>query len=156
MELIGKLIEDAFWSGLAALGFAMLFNVPQRALGACAFCGAVGHAFRTLILESGMSIMPSTLIGATIVGFVGKLFARRWEIPSAVFTISGAIPMVPGVFAYQTMIALLKIPDATLSNAQLALTDAAINGITTMMILGAIAVGIAAPSLLFERQKPVV
>lgn len=156
MEIISILIQDAFWSGLAALGFAMLFNVPQRALIACVACGATGHAIRTLIIELGGSIAPATFIGATVVGIMGYFLARRQKIPSMVFTVSGAIPMVPGVFAYQTMIALLRIPDASTTDVQLALADAAINGITTMLILGAIAVGIAAPTLFFERPKPVV
>jgi uncharacterized membrane protein YjjB (DUF3815 family) len=156
IDLLSILIQDAFWSGLAAFGFAMLFNVPQRALIACVSCGATGHAIRTLVIEMGSSIAPATFIGATVVGVMGYFFARWRKIPSVVFTVSGAIPMVPGVFAYQTMIALLQLPDANVTEAQIALADAAINGMATMLILGAIAVGIAAPSLLFERSKPVV
>lgn len=157
VDLAKILVEDAFWSGIAALGFAMLFNVPRRALIACVACGAVGHAVRTLMMEYfSMTIAPSTLVGATIVGFMGYFFAHYYEIPSAVFTVSGAIPMVPGVFAYRTMIHAIRITSPDTLIGQQALLDASVNGMTTALILAGIAVGIAAPSLLFERHRPVV
>lgn len=156
-ELVQALVEDAFWSGIAAMGFAMLFNVPQRVLIACMAAGAAGHAVRTLMMEYfGMTIAPATLAGATVVGFMGYFFAHYYEVPSAVFTVSGAIPMVPGVFAYRTMIYAIRITSTDTAIAQQSLLDASVNGITTALILAGIAVGIAAPSLLFERHRPVV
>ncbi len=157
IDTFWMLAKDALWSGVAATGFAMLFNVPPRALFACAGCGAGGHALRTLLLEqTDMSIVAATLVGATLVGFMGLFFAYHYKIPSPVFTVSGSIPMVPGTFAYRTMIHLLQIADADTVAGQEALVNASINGVTTGLVLGALAVGIAAPSLLFERHKPVV
>lgn len=151
------LLTDAFWSGLAALGFAMLFNVPTRTLLGCVICGATGHALRTLFMGLGFSIEFSTLAGATVVGFLGTIFAQRWQTPATTFTISGAIPLVPGVFAFRTMIGLLSVAAApNVDVGTVALVEASINGVKTGVILGAIAAGIAAPSLLFERRRPIV
>ncbi len=103
-DLIGTILLDAFWSALAAIGFAMLFNVPRRTVLACALTGAAGHAFRTLLMHFGMNIIPATLAGATVIGFVAEYCSRRWHAPANVFTVSGAIPMVPGSYAYRAML----------------------------------------------------
>lgn len=156
IDLIGLLLQDAFWSALAATGFAVLFNVPRAALPGCALGGALGHASRTLLMQLGMDIELATLAGATLIGFLGMVMARRWRAPAMIFTVSAAVTLVPGVFAFRTMMGLIQLSLVSPPDAQIALTEASINAIKTALILGAIAVGIAAPALLFGRQKPVV
>ena len=153
---IMTLLTDALWSAIAALGFAILFNTPRRILWACALMGAIGHASRTLLMNQGLSIELATLIGATAVGFIGAFMAHRLHMPVIVFTIPAAIPLVPGVFAFRTMIGILQLADQALPDHTLILTEAVTNGIKTGLILAAIAAGIAAPKLLFQRRKPVV
>jgi uncharacterized membrane protein YjjB (DUF3815 family) len=156
LDFIGHLLHDAIWSGIAALGFAILFNVPTRTLRGCLVCGAAGHVIRTITMQFGLSMEFATLMGATAVGFMGTIFGRRWQTPAAIFTVSGVIPLVPGVFAFRTMIALLNITSAVDSAVGLsALLEVSQNGIKTGLILMAIAAGIAAPTLLFDRRKPV-
>lgn len=157
LDFVGRLLHDAIWSGVAALGFAILFNVPTRTLRGCLACGAAGHAIRTMMMGFGLSVEFATLIGAAVVGIMGTTFARRWQTPAAVFTVSGVIPLVPGVFAFRTMLGLLTLAGAADSAVGLsALLEVSQNGIKTGLILIAIAAGIAAPTLLFERRKPVV
>lgn len=157
ITLIEQVLQDAFWSAFAALGFAILFNVPRQVLPACMLTGAVGHAVRTLMLELGTQIAPATLVGAIVIGFTGSYFAHRYRLPALVFTVSGAITLVPGVFAFRTMVYLLRVTTAENEAAiQSALLNASQNGITTGVILAALAVGISAPTLLFERHRPVV
>lgn len=156
-DFILFILEDAFWSAIAALGFALLFNVPRRALPYCVLAGAVGHSTRLLFMEGfQQNIVPATLLAATVVGFMAKFCARRLQIPSMIFGVCGAIPMVPGVFAFQTMLGILQITWLPVDAAAETLVMAAINAIKTGLLLGALAAGIVAPTLLFERQKPVV
>ena len=157
LTIIGMVIEDAIFSGIAALGFAMLFNVPRRALVYCAIVGAIGHATRTLMMEQfQLTIGISSLIGATTVGFMAKGLAYRLKIPSIVFGISGVIPMIPGVFAYETMLAVIQLPVATKETVLQLLSQVAVNASTTGFVLAALALGIAMPNLIFLRHKPVV
>jgi uncharacterized membrane protein YjjB (DUF3815 family) len=157
LDFIGHLLHDAIWSGIAALGFAILFNVPTRTLRGCLVCGAAGHIIRSVIMQFGLSIEFATLIGATVVGILGTAFARHWQTPAAVLTVSGVIPLVPGVFAFRTMLGLLTLAGAADTTVGLsALLEVSQNGIKTGLMLMAIAAGIAAPTLLFERRKPVV
>ncbi len=156
-DLLSLALMDALWSALAALGFAVLFNVPVRTLPGCVACGALGHVLRTLLATQGLSLELASLVGATAVGFVGSAFARRWETPTMIFTVSGVIPMVPGVFAFRAMlgvIALISAPDA--QAGLVALYETAVNAARTGLILAALAVGIAAPTLLFYRRRPSV
>jgi len=156
LDIALRVLEDALWSGVAAAGFGMLFNVPRRWLWWCMLLGAAGHGARKLLEFGGVSIEIGTLVGALIVGFAGYTIARRLRAPQTIFTITGAIPLVPGVFAYRTMIALLQVTTATPETTQTLLADASVNAIRTAFILAAIAIGIAFPSLWFDRQRPVV
>lgn len=150
------LLQDAFWSAVGALGIAILFNVPVRTLPACAFGGAAGYTVRAALVSAGLNVEAATLAGATVVGFLGIFFARRWYAPTSIFTVSAAIPLVPGVYAFQTMLGVLRVASADASTGLPVLLETSINAVHTILILAAIAIGIAAPSLLFQRRRPVV
>ncbi|MGB1286152.1 MAG: threonine/serine exporter family protein, partial [Aggregatilineales bacterium] len=140
IELIQLVLEDALWSALAAMGFAILFNVPRRSLLYCMLIAAVGHASRAVMIETfDLSIVASTFVGATVIGFLAKMAARQLQMPSMIFAISAAIPMVPGVFAFQTMLGILRIIELPSDEIVPVLGDIASNGITTGLILAALA-----------------
>src|SRR6185436_2508850 len=48
--------QDAAFSALAAIGFALLFNVPWRLLWACIICGLCSHSLRTALMHCGLDI----------------------------------------------------------------------------------------------------
>jgi uncharacterized membrane protein YjjB (DUF3815 family) len=149
------LLQNAFWAGLAALGFAILFNVPKRTLFACALSGAIAYAIRTLVMQfSSAGVEAATLAGATAVGFLGVGFGRLWRAPAPVFIVPGVIPLVPGSLAFKTMIDILSLVagDAALNEALLA--ETAVNSLKTILIVAAIAGGIVIPSLLLRRRQP--
>ncbi|MDX1993151.1 MAG: threonine/serine exporter family protein [bacterium] len=156
-DLLWLVVQDAFWSAIAATGFAMVFNVPRRTLFGCAIAGATGHALRTLLMQGlNMPIEPATLAGATAVGALGILLSRRLRAPALIFGVCGAIPMVPGLFAYSAMIGFIRFAGADAATGNELLVTATINLVKTGLILAAIAAGIALPILLFRREKPVV
>lgn len=157
MAIVVLVIKDAFWSALAAMGFALLFNVPRRALVYCIVAGALGHAIRTFFMtQADFSVEVSALIGAVVVGFFAKWCSHRLKMPSMLFSITGVIPMVPGTFAYSTMIGVLELTTAAQSVADEVIVQIIINAIHTGLILAALGAGIVAPVLLFYRTKPVV
>lgn len=158
LDLLGLVAQDALWSAIAAVGFAVLFNAPKRTLLGCALGGALGHGTRTLLMNAfGFDLEVATLAGSTLIGFLGMAFAHYWKAPAPIFTVSAAVTMVPGSLAFRTMMGILQLSLLTDPAAGAAiLVETSINGIRTALILGAIAAGIAAPALLFLRQKPVV
>ena len=140
---------------MAALGFAVLFNVPRRALVGCALGGALAYAVRTLLVQSELvGIEAATLLGATAVGFLGVKFGRYWRVPAPVFIVPGVIPLVPGYLAFRTMIDLLTLTTHAPTVDETLLLTAAVNSLKTVLIVGGIAAGVAIPSLLLRRHRP--
>src|SRR5688572_13601566 len=108
MEWI-TLAEKSIWFGSAALGFAVLFNVPQRALLSIFLIGAAGGIVRWLLLQQDVNIILATLAGAALIGSVSISAAHNKHTPPLVFAIPAVIPMVPGIFAYRMMIGIVKL-----------------------------------------------
>lgn len=156
MDLVLFLARDLLWSAVAALGFAVLFNVPRRALAACAVAGAIGHFIRTLTQSWGADLTFASFFGATAVGFVGYWLSRRWHMPMPVFTVPGIIPLIPGSFAFGAIANLINAFAAGPDAAGQWLVLATLDALTTALVLIALGVGISAPILLFRRDKPVV
>ncbi|PID85966.1 MAG: hypothetical protein CSA11_01500 [Chloroflexi bacterium] len=159
-DILFFVLRDAFWSAIAAMGFAILFNVPRQALLACALSGALGHGLRAAIIALlGLPIEAATLLAATAVGFLGELLVRQYRIPRLVFVVPGVIPMVPGVFAYRTMLGIFEITglaDLSAVEGPEMLLQTAVYAIRTGLILAGLSFGIIAPNLLFRRQSPII
>jgi len=149
------ILLDGFWAAIAALGFAVLFNAPRRALPAILLAGALGHATHMALRMFNVNTEVAVLAGALLIGLLGELFQRRMRIPRVVFTVPGVIPMVPGSLAFGAMEKLLGVPGAPPDVAVDLLAKASMDIIHTGFILMALAVGISIP-ILFRHQKPVV
>jgi uncharacterized membrane protein YjjP (DUF1212 family) len=145
--------QDAVFSALAAAGYVLLFNVPWRMAWACLVCGVASHTLRTLLFHTGIDLIAGTLIGALAASCLAEGFARHFQAPAATFAFPGVVAMVPGAYAFRAVIGSLQIVHTTASPQLVA--DTAALGLTVMLMVGAIAVGVAAPVLLlapFRRQ----
>ncbi len=151
-----QLLENGFWAAIAAVGFAVLFNVPPRALPWTALAGAAGYSVRFLLVQLGFAIEWGTMAGAATVGFIGWFFARRQQMPRVVYTIAGIIPMVPGVFAFQTLLSLFQIAEQGSASSPDLLLQANVNAIKTGLILAALAAGISIPTLIFHKHDSII
>ena len=140
--------EDALFSGLAAAGYVLLFNVPLRMAWACVACGVASHTLRTLLFHGGIDIITGTLIGALAAGCLAEGFARHFQAPAATFAFPGVVAMVPGAYAFRAVIGSLEIAHAGAgASPQLVAATLAL-GITVILMVAAIAIGVAAPVLL--------
>ncbi|MZI92704.1 hypothetical protein F9817_05800 [Vibrio sp. CAIM 722] len=154
IELMLGLLNDMFFASIPAVGFALVFNVPVHALRFCAILGAVGHGSRYLMMHFGIPIEWATFFAASIVSFIGVYWSKKFLAHPKVFTVAGIIPMVPGVFAYKAMIAMVQINHDGFS--LLLLQTLMENFLKAMFIIAGLAVGLAVPGLLFYRRKPIV
>lgn len=154
MSLLFNLLDDMLFAAVPAVGFALIFNVPPKALKYCAFLGALGHGSRMLLVQFGIPIVFATFFAASLIGFIGVHLSHRYLAHPKVFTVAAVIPMIPGVYAYKAMIAVLQVHHYGWSHE---LTAQMIDYfIKTGFMLGALVFGLALPGLLFYRQKPVV
>jgi uncharacterized membrane protein YjjB (DUF3815 family) len=143
--------EDALFSALAALGYAFLFNVPARVAWACVVCGIASHTTRTFCVHLGIDIIVGTLIGALMAGFLAQAFGRFFHAPAATFAFPGVVAMVPGAYAFRAAIGCIQIVQQ--SAAPPVVADTLALGITIVLMVGAIAIGIAVPAVLFAPRK---
>lgn len=68
IEFLLALAQDMILAAIPAVGFAMVFNVPVRALRWCALLGAIGHGSRMILMTSGLNIEWSTFMASMLVG----------------------------------------------------------------------------------------
>ena len=147
-------ITDAWFAWIPAVGFAMVFNVPRKMLIFCAAGGALTHSFRFLLLHFGIPIEWATFIASANMGFLGLYCSRKHLIPRPVFTVASVIPMIPGSYAFTAMIGLVEI---NTSGYSLELMQVVMeNGLRTLFILTALSFGLAIPSILIYRGRPIV
>lgn len=123
---VWDLLQQGFWAFVATLGFAVLFNVPSRMLLVCGLTGAAGHLCRRLLLEQGVHPVTAAFCGALVVGLIGYSQARLFRLPRLIFTVTGIIPMVPGVLAYETVVYFMR--DDILTGVESAVQAALICG----------------------------
>ena len=154
MELFKLMIIDALFAAVPAVGFAMVFNVPKKMLIYCAVGGAFAHSFRFLLMDLGVQIEWATLMASSSMGFLGLYWSRKYLIPRPVFTVASVIPMIPGSFAFTTVIGLVELNSAGYSVELMKIITE--NGLKTLFILGALSFGLALPSILIYRGRPIV
>lgn len=153
MELLG-IVEKGVWSGFAALGFAILFNVPRRTLWAIGLLGVIGAMFKFIGLNLEMDIILSTFIGASAIGVLSIPLAHKIHSPPLIFSIPAIIPMIPGAMAYRMMLGMIKIATHTNETGmEEVLTDTFQLGIKVILILLSISVGVAVPMLVTRKES---
>lgn len=146
-------LEKGIWLGIAAIGFAILFNVPRRALFSIFVIGALGGLTKFLMLEYKIGIVLAVLCGASLIGFLSVFAAHRRNCPPITFAIPAVIPMIPGMFAYKAMIGFIQL---TSENDPIAYSktffDAVNNGLTAFFVLMVLATGVAIPLLITRKN----
>lgn len=121
------LVQDMALAAIPAVGFAMVFNVPQRALRWCALLGAIGHGSRMVMMSAGFNIEWATFLAAVI-------------------------PMFPGISAYTAMISAVKISHFGYSEEMMIMLLS--NFLKASSIVGALSIGLSIPGLWLYRKRP--
>ena len=80
IEFLFALAQDMILAAIPAVGFAMVFNVPVRALRWCALLGSIGHGSRMILMTSGLNIEWSTFMASMLVGTIGIQWSGIWHI----------------------------------------------------------------------------
>ena len=126
------LLTQAVLALFATLGFAIIFRVPVRNIPACVVVGTLGW-ITYLITDYNMdSPVMGCFFGACMVGLCSAIAARIFKEAMTIFIIPGILCLVPGAKIFYTMEAFIR------SDIQ----DMAQIGIQTLMMAGAIALGL--------------
>ncbi|MCH6199527.1 threonine/serine exporter family protein [Aquiflexum sp. LQ15W] len=146
------IVFKAFWCGCAAVGFAILFNSPARALFAVFLCGSLAGFLKFSVLLPGVGggIIMASAAGAAAVGFASIPVSHWRHVPPIVISIPSVIPLIPGSFAYRTILGLISF----VSNTEMeVLTKTAHHGVMTFFIILALSLGVTLPMLLFRIES---
>jgi len=149
-----SLAENAFWSGIAAVGFGILFNVPRKVVPPIFILGLAAGFVKFLFLNYEFNIVFATFFASLFVGIFSIPFAYKIHKPIVVFGIPSVIPMIPGYFAYKTILGMRMFTffGTDEINRNIALNSIFSNGFTTLFILLAITIGVASPLLILGKD----
>ncbi len=142
------LLHQAFFGGVAAAGFAVLFNCRPRMLPLCFGAGALALTTRTIGQELGCSLAVASFFAALLVAIVDKIWEDFPSPRGSVLAVVGAIPMVPGSLAakvFLSVFAFLRTGNSLGVDATIATWD---NLLMLLFTLCAIGTGLALPSLI--------
>jgi len=151
-EMIRLVLLDGLMAAIAAIGFAVISNPPRNAIFVSAILAALGHALRFFLIKSGLDISLSTFVAATFIGLLSIVFARIIHCPAEVFSFPSLLPMIPGMFAYRTILSVIRfMQNSDVIKSQQFMMDFFHNGMTTLFILLALVVGVSLPILFFPK-----
>ncbi|HGM6860151.1 TPA: threonine/serine exporter [Serratia rubidaea] len=152
ISLLWALAQDMLLAAVPALGFAMVFNVPRRALRYCALLGGVGHGARMLLMWLGMNIEWASFLAAVLIGIIGISWSRWLLAHPKVFTVAAVIPMFPGIPAYTAMISVVELSHQGYSEALIGVMVS--HFLKACFIVGALSIGLSLPGLWLYRKRP--
>ena len=146
---------NGFWCGCAAVGFAILFNAPVRALIAVWIGGFIAGItkFSLLSTDVGAGMIASTLVASFFVGVFAIPLAKSRGVPDVIIAIPSVIPLVPGVFAYKAMMGLIKLTKYHEDRYSSIINDTVYNGVMTLFVVCAIVLGLVLPLTLMRKKK---
>ncbi len=140
MTILMELVVQTTFSYLGTIAFAIMINIPRRALNACGLCGMAGWLTFWLLYQVGSGRMVANVMGSLILGVMGLYFARKKKMPAILFNIPGIVPLVPGATAYQAVYEMVLG----------SVNKAIIYSVRVLLVAGGIAVGFILTSLLSE------
>lgn len=146
-------LEKGIWLGLAAIGFAVLFNVPKRALATIFVIGALGGLVKFFMIEQGIGIVLAAFCGASLIGLISVMAAHNRKAPPMIFAIPAVIPMIPGFFAYKAMVGIIELTAEKDHELYTKLFFETVNnGLSALFVLVALSGGVAIPLLITRKQ----
>ncbi|MBL7904876.1 MAG: threonine/serine exporter family protein [Bacteroidales bacterium] len=154
MELFTGALFDFGISLVVAMCWGILFGTPSRALFAAGLLGGIGHSLRFLLLTAGLGLIASTMVASVTIGLLGIFSAHRIHHPPVVITLPASITMIPGLYAYRSMLGGIKLTNLENLDAHPGLlTGIAHNVMLTFSLLFTLAIGISISALLFRNKS---
>lgn len=151
MDICLELLQDGFFAAIAAIGFASISNPPLASYKYCALLAAVGHSIRYFLLQYGVHIIGAGFVASLAIGLLAIRFAPRVKCPPETFSFPALLPMIPGMYAYRTVQALVM---CLVSEHETAFQHysylLSYNGLTCIFIVLAMVIGVSLPIFMFK------
>jgi len=153
-DILLAILKDFIIAFIIAFCWGILFGSPKRILVVAGLMGGMGHCIRFILLQLDMGLIAATLAGSVTIGIVGIFVAHKVHNPPVVFTMPACITMIPGMYAYKTMLAGIKMTniDSMKSDPDI-LINMSHNFVLTASLLFTLAIGISIGALLFRKTS---
>ena len=147
-----NILLKAFFCGCAALGFGILFNVPKRNLLAIWAGGfIVGLTKFAVLIYAPSSIILASFLASLALGVYSIIVAQVLNESQMIIAIPSVIPLVPGVFAYKTMLGLIKLSGKIGADYTQTLSETVHNGSKTLFVIMAFSIGVVITNQVGKR-----
>lgn len=155
IDIITSSLVEAVFAAMAAVGFALISDPPKRLIFFTALLAAAGRGVRYFIIaQYGIGLSIATFIAALVIGFLGIFMANKLRCSMEVVSFPALLPMIPGLYAYKTILSIVEYgKTADLIEKQALIVTMFDNGITTVSIITALAVGVTIPLLIFYEKS---
>ncbi len=148
------IVADGLLAAVAGIGFGAISHPPKRAFLHIAILAAVGHALRFCLMNYvGMDIATGSFLAALTIGFGSLWLGSISHCPTTVLYIPALLPMIPGMYAYKTIFALvmsiqsLKVHELQEQYIQELLANDTVTGSVVFLL----AFGTTIPSFIFSK-----
>ncbi len=130
---------------LGSLGFALLFQVKRERLLLASLGGLLAWGVYLLMgLVSDQEVVRY-FVASVVLTVYGETLARIVKCPATLFIVTASIPLIPGGSLYRTMECFMR-NDLDAFSSQ---------GLTTVLLAVAIAVGMLFPTSIFHLLRRV-
>ncbi len=152
MEIL-EIIIKSLAAGVAAAGFGILFNVPQRTILPIVILGAAGGLIKFGTMHFEVGIVLASFLAAIVIGIISIQMAHFKNSPPLVFYIPSVIPMIPGFFIYKMMLGFMSLSNITDNELYIQNLIQTVNfGTKATFILISLGIGVAFPMLILRKE----
>lgn len=148
-SLVVQVIAAALVSGAWSMGQ----YARPRAAAAAAGAGGVAWIVFFVVREVGVGPAVSSAIAALLIGFLAESIGPRLHVPPIVISVSGIVPLLPGMAIYRALFQLVNEPTSALGPGAVDMLGAAMIGLS---LAAGVTLGefLGAPLRRGTRQRP--
>jgi uncharacterized membrane protein YjjP (DUF1212 family) len=142
---------DSIAAGAAAASYGVYFSMPFRDLAWPVAAGMLAHAARW----GAMSVLgASPAVGAGVACLIVGIFllplAQRLRLPFAAIGFASVVALIPGIFLFRMSSGLVALQRGFASSNPLLLAQTLSDGVTALLIVIAMILGLTLPSRLYD------
>ncbi|MGQ9365237.1 threonine/serine exporter family protein [Azospirillum sp. ST 5-10] len=152
LAAVPHVAHQAFFGGVAAVGFGVLFNFGWRRLLWCMAAGAFALTVRTVCQDAGWSLEAATFAAAAATSCASLALRGRIGVAGQAVALAGCIPMVPGAFFGQALLGFLDLTAPHPENPVATATQSMAAMLRVIFTLGAIGAGLSIPPHLLRNR----
>ncbi len=155
LSFLAPVLQNAFFAAIAGVGFALVSTPSRRSLPLVALLAALGHTVRFIMQDAvGVNITTASFVAALTIGFLSVPLGKRLRCPAELVACPSLLPMIPGMYAYKAVLALMRFMTEELayeSHLGESIIAFFYNGLTAVFVMSALVIGMLIPLQLFSR-----